>query len=138
MYHSEFIQKFEQYKPVAEFHATLPGKGFKETADKFGISPLVAAAQVRFVEAHKNDPKCEILGDATHYIVLKLSATVDLSNPENTRKDLVSKYKASDLNGPLNKWPEEMTKSQVVKLLNAFNIKWFYLNGEPFVDWREQ
>lgn len=138
MRHGELLEKLEAYKPVAEFHAQHPGTGFKETANKFGISPMVAASRVRFVEAHRNDPQCTILADETHYMVLALGSLVDLSAPEKTRADLVNKFKCNDLQGPINYWPGGMSKSSIKKLFRAFKLNWFELNGYPVVHWSEQ
>lgn len=137
MIHSQFIETFNRYKPIAEYHSMINRSGFKETADNFGITPLQAATAVRFFYAHEHDPKSELLSDSSHYMVVKLASWIDLSNAESTRKDLVNKFRCHDLNGPINSWPDTISKQVVVSLFKAFNLKWFYLKGVPYLHWNQ-
>lgn len=137
MTHGEFIQKFKEYSEVHKFHWEQPTLSFKTTGEKFGITPQSASVMIRFVDNHKNDLQCEFLSKSTHESVLSLARTTDLTDPQRTRSYLVNKYKAKDLNGAINTWPSGLTASEVRKLLDAFGIEWFELDGVPYVHWNE-
>lgn len=137
MTHGEFIAKFDRYLPAYNYYFDEGKKSSKATAEKFGISPLVAGIRVAFVANHLKDPRCEFLSDCTHYAVMQLSKSIDLSDPKKTRVDLVNKYKAKDTLGAVNRWPDNLTKSQVRRLLDSFGIEWFELDGFPYVHWNE-
>jgi hypothetical protein len=135
MTHEEFIQKMIKYEEINTFHAQ--SKDFKSTANNFGTTPQAVGVAVRFVQDHKFDPRHPELGKLQHNTVIEVSDWCDLKSPETTRKHLVDKYKAHQLDGPMNHWPDEIPKGEAEKLLTLFGVKWFQLNGYPFAHWNQ-
>lgn len=138
MKHGEFIAKYARYAPVLE--AYIKGGHrltLKQLGERFNMLPMVANAALNFARAHEKDPQRPEFSDETHDCVMVLSTYFDLSSPESIRAGLLAKFKASPPDGKLNH-KHSVRPSILKKVMIASGLKWFELDGTPYIMWTEQ
>lgn len=87
---------------------------------------------------HAKDPQIPCLGDETHSMVCNLAEKLDMSSPEAMRAGLIKDFRAEPPNGKLNKTNRGVGHALLVKVMKASGLKWFELDGCPYIHWCEK
>lgn len=137
--HAEFIEKMARYKPISE--AWNSNGGLNNHA-AFGavhdMSGLQIWSALGFYKRHQRDPQIPSLGEETHRMVCNLAKVVDLSSPEAMRASLIKECRAEPPDGKLNDTKRGVNNFLLIKVMKASGLKWFELDGTPYIHWCEK
>lgn len=139
--HAEFIEKMAKYKPISEaWQANGSLNNHAAFGAIHGMSGLQIWSALGFYKRHQLDPQIPSLGEETHSMVCNLAKVVDLSSPEAMRASLIKKCRAEPPDGKLNSDHEQCIagKALIIKLMKASGLKWFELDGCPYIHWCEK